>query len=175
MRTSLLSIGLFITTLIHGQPEFMMTENGLKPEFITTEISPFTQADLYKKTLRWIEETASDYTTSILGKTDNELIDVAFVKGNVAVLDKQYFNARYAICISFKEGQYEFRPTKLELKLNSKYDMGWKIFDLSNSVQYYKKGKIRRKYKAYLKDLTSILNTLNNNLGAYLKQKKYRN
>ena len=57
----------------------------------------------------------------------------------------------------------------IQLKINSKYDMGWKNFDLDNCTEFFKKGKVKRKYKTYLKDISKPLNQL------YLLLNKYLN
>ena len=93
------------------------------------------------------------------------------LKGNAVNLDKQYYNVSYRVLIDFEDGNYSFEPTEIRLKLNSKYDMGWKEFDLNNGAQFLKKGKPIRKYRSYLENLLKVLNELQIDLQAYLKSK----
>jgi len=148
----------------------MITANGLRPKLITSRVSSLTPSEVYEKTLRWIKDNEEKYDLSVEEKVENEAIHLTSIKSNAVTLKEQYFYAKYSISISFENEQYKFEPTKIQLKLNSKYDMGWKDFDLNDGSMFYKKGKPIRKYKAYINDLVTQLNEIHIRLGEYLKE-----
>jgi hypothetical protein len=168
-KTTFLLIFLLVTAFIHSQVQFTMKENGLTPKFSTSTTDASTNNELYKKTLTWMKANEKTYNLSLDNKIENEVIDITSIKGNALSLNKQYFNVKYKIRISFEKEQYRFEPLEIQLKVNSKYDMGWKDFDLNNGALYYKKGKVIRKYRSYIQDLTVLLNEINFRLNTFLK------
>jgi hypothetical protein len=96
------------------------------------------------------------------------MIQFTSIKWNAVNLGDQYYIAEYSVRLSFQDGNYQFEPTTIRLKLNSKYDMGWEEFDLMDGAAYFKKGKVMKKYKSYLSDMTARLNELNLHLIEHL-------
>lgn len=168
-----LILTLFFNTLsffvIHSQDQFTIDELGLSPKSVTATIEQSSKQELYSKTLSWLEGNNETHNLSIEDKSDSQAINFTFVKGNAVNLDKQYYKAKYQVTLNFVDGSYVFKPTKIELKLNSKYDMGWKDFNLNTGAMFYRRGKVIRKYKQYLRDLTAPLNEFHNRLHAHLK------
>ncbi|WP_370390915.1 DUF4468 domain-containing protein [uncultured Winogradskyella sp.] len=164
---------LFFTTLsfsvMHCQDQFTIDELGLSPKSITTTIEQSSKQELYSKTLAWLKGRNESHNLSVEDKSDSHTINFTFIKGNAVSLDKQYYKAKYHVTLNFIDGSYTFKPTKIELKLNSKYDMGWKEFNLNTGAMFYRRGKVIRKYKRYLRDLTAPLNEFRNQLHAHLK------
>ena len=144
MKFLILSINLLLTSLVFSQEEFTIKENGLYPKFTSLKIDRLTKSELYNKTLKWIEENEKNHKLSVVSKIENEIIVISSIKGNAVKLDKQYFNAKYRVSIDFDTEQYKFEPIKIQLKANSKYDMGWKDMDLNNGSMYFKKQKVIR-------------------------------
>ena len=103
-----------------------------------------------------------------LNQEENALLTFTSKKGNAVTKNEQYFHALYTIELTFEDGQYTFTPVNVHLKLNSKYDMGWKEVDLNDGTMYFKKGKPIRKLKDYTDGLTEPINALNDSLKAYL-------
>ncbi len=169
MKNLILCISILLTTVVYCQDEFIMEEIGLTPKFSTSKIDSLTKSELYKKTLTWIEENEKKYKLSVDNKIENEVIHLSSIKGNAVNLDNQYFNVKYKISIVFEKDNYKFEPTEINLKVNSKFDMGWKDFNLTNGAMFFKRGKVIRKYKSYLKDIMALLNELNIQLNSYLK------
>ncbi|MEQ9301882.1 MAG: hypothetical protein RIF33_25100 [Cyclobacteriaceae bacterium] len=169
MKYLILCIGLLLTVTAYGQGDFAITTNGLEPKFCTSSIDHLASSELYEKTLTWIEENQEEYKLSIDEKIEGEMIELTSIKWNAVNLSDKYFIAHYHIRLNFEEDQYQFKPTAIQLKLNSKYDMGLEDFDLTGGEMYFKKGKVIKKYKAYLDDITALLNELNLQLNAYLK------
>lgn len=169
MKKIILCINLLLTVFVYSQDKFIIKENGLAPKFLISKTDSLTKPELYKKTIIWIKENEKKYKLTVDNEIKNEIIHLTSIKGNAVHLNKQYFNAKYKISLRFEDGQYKFEPSEIQLKVNSKYDMGWKKFDLDNCDSFFKKGKVRRKYKPYLKDITALLNELNLQLDFYLK------
>lgn len=161
MKYLLPCIGLLMTATVYGQDEFAITANGLAPPFLTSKIDHLTKSQMYEKTLTWIEENEEAYKLSVQGKTENAAIQLTSVKWNAVNLGEKYFIARHHISLSFEDDHWKFEPTAIQLKLNSKYDMGWEDFDLTDGTMYFKKGKLIKKYKSYLDDLLAQLNEIN--------------
>jgi hypothetical protein len=164
----ILYINLLLTVFVYSQDGFVIKENGLTPKFLTSKIDTLTKNEMYYKTLMWIEEHEKKYKLAVINKIENEVIEFYCIRGNAVSLNKQYYNVKYKIVISFEKGLYTFEPAEVQLKINSKYDMGWKDFDLSSSTKLFKRGKVIRKYKSYLKGITDVLNELSINLSSYL-------
>ena len=168
MKYLILCINLLITTSVYGQDKFAITPNGLSPQFSTSRIDHLTRNQIYEKTLTWIELNEEAYKLSVQDKTENEVIQLTSVKWNAVNLGEKYYTSEYNIHLIFEENKYKFEPTAIRLKLNSKYDMGWENFDLSNGDMYFKKDKIFKKYKVYLKDLMLGLNEVSLRLNSHL-------
>jgi hypothetical protein len=158
----------FSISLLTGQEQFVINDLGLSPKSMTTTFEQYSKQELYSKTIAWLEDKNESYNLSIEDKSDSQAINFTFIKSNAVNMDKQYYNARYHVTLNFQDGSYVFKPTKIELKLNSKYDMGWKNFNLNTGAMFYRRGKVIRKYKRYLIDLTAPLNEFHNQLHAHL-------
>ena len=155
-----------------GQVEFSITKDGITPRSVSSEIDSLSAAQLYLKTMGWIEENSETLNLTIDHIEENSSVQMSFLKGNATNLEKRYYNANYKVKISLEEGGYTFEPIEIRLKLNSKYDMGWKEFDLGNGELYFKKGKPIRKYKPYLEGITKTLNEFYLMLHTHLKSDK---
>jgi hypothetical protein len=169
IKNVILSVGLFCVLLVKGQEQFVIDENGLTPKYIVSQVEDLTRAELYSNTLKWIEANNEFHNIAIASFVESERILLTSIKSNAVNLDKQYYNVKYDITLEFDDNSFTFMPSKIQLKLNSKYDMGWKNFSLTSGAQYFKKGKIIRKYKRYLRDLAAKLNELNMQLNTDLK------
>ena len=169
MKKLILGFSLVWVTLASGQTEFVIKEEGISPKSISVEMSAFTATQLYDNTNQWIEENSETYNLAIERAAENASIHLSSLKGNAVLVEKQYYNMEFKITIRFEAGRYSFEPTQVRLKLNSKYDMGWKDFDINNGSLYFKKGKLIRKYASYLENITVALNELHSDLSTHLK------
>ena len=168
---NLLSLSLvLLSILVHGQEQFTIQSGGLTPKLLTFPTNQ-TPNELYQATLAWAEENKEGFKLTIISTAEGEEIQLSSVKGNAVTQSDRYFHAKYDILILLTDGQYTFQPTQIQLKVNSKYDMGWKHFDLQDTSEYFKKGKVVRKYKDYLEDLVAPLNQLHSELTAHLKSR----
>ncbi len=163
-------IYLLLSTFIYGQNQFVIKENGLTSKFLISKIDTFSNNELFAKTVSWIKVNEKKHNIVTEHIIENESIDFSFTKHNSVHLNKQYYNVKYKINISFEKEQFKFEPIEIQLKINSKYDMGWKDFELTSTAQFFKKGKVKRKYKTYLKDIVAPLNELFLKLNLHLKQ-----
>lgn len=157
--------------MAHGQGHeaFVITKNGLEPTLLRLQMDDATAQELYARSVNWLEMNKEPFKISVDVTTANELIQFSAVQWNATNLDERYFIARYHIRLSFEEDGYQFEPTAIQLKLNSKYDMGWEELDLTDGATYFKNDKLIRKYKSYVSDLMAPLNELQQQLLTYLK------
>ncbi|GGD25267.1 hypothetical protein [Hyunsoonleella pacifica] len=146
--------------LAYSQTKFIYNENGLLPQYVDTSIDSLSKTKLYNSTLNWITKT---YNTPDI-KINNQIILLSGVKENLIKVDKRFLHIKYTIEISFEEGLYSFKPLRIQSKTNSKYDMGWKDFSLTDGKVYFKKGKVIKKTKPYVKDIPALLNEINTSL-----------
>lgn len=167
MKQVLQCLVLLLSATMYGQQEFIIGADGLAPKNIASAIDQ--KNELFTKTLAWIEANEEEYKLSIAEQSENVSITFSSIKGNAVTLADRYFHAKYDIQVRFEEDQLLFEPSQIQLKVNSKYDMGWKDFDLKDPSTYFKKGKVIRKYKAYLGDLVKPLNQLQLELTSHLK------
>ncbi|MAD96306.1 MAG: hypothetical protein CMB99_03170 [Flavobacteriaceae bacterium] len=154
-------ISIFLMSLnLMSQTKFEMTANGLSPTVVGLEVANMSKETLFSKTLQWIEDNAKSFQLKVITKIENEELVFESTQNNAVVYDKQYNHVKYSIRIRFTENKVVFAPTGIQRKVNSKYDMGWKDVDLKNSGKYFKRGKLVRKHKSYIKGLMNHLNQL---------------
>lgn len=151
-------------SLAYGQNKFAFNKNGITPKYLVSHVNSLSKTELYHKTLNWIKITYENPNTEI----DNQVILLTGIKENALQVDKRYFHLQYTVKLTFKKEVYKFEPLKVLYKANSKYDMGWKDFDLSNGEVYFKKGKAIKSTKAYVKTIPKVLNDLNTQLNQFL-------
>ena len=161
MKYLSLFVCLVLVHVVYCQEQFAITEEGLSPRSITIDV----ESNRYSKVIDWLEANTENYNITIVEAIENESIQITSEKGNATSLDKQYFNAKYSITLHFTAKQITFETTAIDLKQNSKYDMGWTPIDLNAGAPYFKKGKPIRKFRAYLNGIVAPLNSL------YLKLK----
>ena len=148
-----------------------MTLNGIQPNELIHKVESKDAQNLYQQALNWLNTHAKKKSISIQKKTNDKIIEFDFVKNNAAGIDKKYYHAKYTIEIHFQNNEFRFSPKEIVLKLNSKYDMGWKEFDLTNGSPFFKKkGKVNRKYKDYLSGVMNPLNGISQELSFHLKK-----
>lgn len=169
MKSRFLLIAFVISALSFGQNQFVFSENGLDPEYIVTPVDSTSPSILFQKTLEWAKSNFTGDNTAIDSQPENNSIHLTGYKNNAVNEGKLYYSLKYRIKISFEKGQYTFEPTEVLLKLNSKYDMGWKAFDLKNGTPYFKRGKVIRNLKSYVYDIPAVLNDVNTRLYQHLK------
>ncbi|WP_165453954.1 DUF4468 domain-containing protein [Hyunsoonleella flava] len=155
---------LVCTSFGFGQGKFVFNKDGLSPKHTISKVDGLSKIQLFNKALKWIKATYKKPDTEM----DKQIIRLTSIKENAIQADKRYFHMKYVVEISFKEGQYTFKPLEIQTKANSKYDMGWKDFNLNNGEAYFKKGKVIKKTKSYVKAIPAVLNEINARLYDFL-------
>jgi len=168
MKCLIFTIFLISATFAYSQNKFVFNENGLVPEYTISNMDSMTETEMHKKTIKWINATSKNPNVIFDSHDKNDFILLTGIKNNLLNIGKQYYHMKYTIKISFEKGEYKFEPIAIQSKLNSKYDMGWKDFDLKNGALYFKKGRVIKKSKSYVTDIPDVLNQLNTNLYNYL-------
>ena len=170
MRTSFLLLGLLLVCkFTFAQTEFSITSEGLSPELIRLELPGASREELFQKTNQWIQKNQIDFKLSIEEQEDLKEIVFSSIKNNGVNLGERYFHAKYQVNVLFEDEMVIFSPTQVQLKVNSKYDMGWEDFDMKSPDEFFKKGKVLRKYKDYIEDLVMHLNALAANYATDLR------
>lgn len=150
----------FLSFQLMGQEVFEFSEQGLSPKFKELQLENKSDSLLVANAIQWIENNKEAFNLKRIKSVSNKQIEFSSVKNNGTSLDKQYFHVKYGIELVFEDGKIKFTPKSIQLKLNSKYDMGWKDFDINDGYSFYKRGKVIRKYRKYLSDITDHLNSL---------------
>ena len=158
MKYYRIALFLFISLPFLSYGQFSISEKGLSPKFKELQIENKLDSLLFANTIQWIEKNKEAFNLKLLKSDSNKQIEFSSIKNNGTSLDKQYFHVKYEIELIFEDGNIKFTPKSIQLKLNSKYDMGWKDFDLTDGYSFYKRGKVIRKYRKYLSDITDHLN-----------------
>jgi hypothetical protein len=84
-------------------------------------------------------------------------------------MGKNYFDAKYQIEISFKDGKCKFDVIEIEQFAANQ----WRILNLTDlSVYFDKNGNLKNMYKCFPETLTIYFNELNRNLNEYLNSNK---
>ncbi len=160
MRNTFLILILLINFSIFGQDKFSYTENGLTPKSLRFTIENGSTQNSFKQILSWIDDNAKTFQLKVDKKIENEVLVFESTKNNAVVYDKQYNHVKYSITIRIDENELIFEPISIQRKVNSKYDMGWKDVNLKDGGEYFKRGKVIRKYRKYVSDITKPLNLL---------------
>lgn len=172
MKRIIFTIFLISTTLAYSQNKFVFKENGLVPAYTISYIDSVIETEMHKKTLKWIKNTYKNPDVITDTQNNNDFILLTDIKNNALNQGKLYYHIKYTIKISFENGKYRFEPIEVQSRLNSKYDMGWKDFDLKNGDLFFKKGRVIKKTKSYVTDIPAVLNEVNINLYNYLISEK---
>ncbi len=167
MRKIIYFIVLLSTISFAQGTEFKFTINGFT-DYVVTPIQGKSAEELYKKTLEWILITYKNPKKVIVKQADNDFITIESFSNKLLLFNtngKNYYDAKYQIEISFKDGKYKFDVISVNL-LNSKNKSDMDLKDLS---EYYKKdGSLKTSYKYFPDNFAQFYNDLNNNLKDYL-------
>lgn len=151
---------------------FELTPKGFT-DFVVTDIAGKTKADLYKRTLDWIEVKVKNSEPKIKSQTPNETI-VFEGKDKIVSLNgamKLTYDSRYQIAVTFKDGKYKFDLLKLEYitAKTSTGGGGWRDFDLNDVSTYYTlQGELRPPNKFY-PEIATYFNNLNADLKTFIE------
>ena len=118
--------------------------------------------------LSWVKKNYKNSNDVITNQVNNESITITDIKPNYINIKKDYYYVKYSVKVSFQDGQYTLEPQQVFTKLNSKYDMGWKNFDLKDGASFFKRGKAIKSTRAYVEKIPNLFNELNTKLNKEL-------
>lgn len=153
------------------ETEFKFKIEGFT-NFVVTQCEGKTQAELYKKALDWVSVTYKNPKEVIKAQIENEYIRIEGSSKDIICMNamgKNYFDAKYQIEISFKDGKYKFDIIEIEQFAANQ----WRNLNLTDlSVFFDKNGNIKNMYKCFPETLTNYFNQLNLNLNNFLNNKE---
>lgn len=157
------------------ETEFKFSKEGFT-DYVVTEVPGKTQSELYKKAIDWVSVTYKNPKEVIKAQIENDYIRIQGASSTLVIFNvlgsKTYYDSRYQIEISFKDGKYKFDVIEIEFYTSpSKYGAGgWGTLTLTPAdYMYNKKGEIKGNYKYFPETLTTYFNSLNKELEAFLK------
>ncbi len=147
--------------------EFKFSVNGFT-DFVVTPVEGKSATELYKKTIDWILTTYKNPKKANLEQIENKFIRIEGFADKLLLFNnsgKNFYDAKYQIEISFKDGKYKFDVISVNL-LNTKSKPEMELNDMS---EYYKKdGGLKTSYKYFPDNFAQFFNNLNNDLKKYI-------
>lgn len=171
MKKIILVLVLIVSQLSFGQEkEFTFTKDGFT-DFVVTDCSGKTQAELYKKCMDWISVTYKNPKEVLKAQIENDYIRFEGSKDGLICTNgfgvKSCYNTKYQIEVSFKEGKYKFDIIDMKFYLGAQY--GWIDFPLNGVKSYYdKNGIIKKMNKHYPEMIPPYFNDLNKSLNDFI-------
>ncbi len=155
---------MLISASAWSQDRFSLTDQGLNPVKIAVSIKGLDEVKLSYKVMEWMQQNNFAIESNINSEEQDKWIQFVSSKENAIQLGKQQHHILLTIKIRFFSEYYVFEPLEIATKLNSKYDMGWKDFDLKNTSNYFKNKKPIKKTKAFVREIPAFLNELYSSL-----------
>lgn len=166
---------LFVSGIINAQDtEFKLKKEGLT-DFVVILLEGKTEAELYKKTLDWIEKTYKGGSEVIKGKVENEYIRFEGIKENAFTSKYMgiitYYNMKYTIEMGFKNGKYKMDVISLEMKVNIPNNPNaWA--DVFSLPLYDKDGTPKKRFETTIVEIPNVINEICNNVKDYISSSK---
>jgi len=171
---------LFLTGVMSAQEtEFTFDNTKGMTDFVVTNVEGKIAPEIYKKVIEWIKITYKNPDKVILSTIENEYVrfegfsEVCYAM-NVPLMGKNYYDTKYQIEISIKDGKYKFDLIGMENYITpSQYSRGgWTTNTLFNGSidkdfldkNIYKKDGTLRSYYKYINDVPQYFNDLNKSL-----------
>jgi hypothetical protein len=163
---------IFISSANAQENEFVLGPEKMT-DYIVIPFEGKTQQELYKKSLQWIEFAYKNPKEVLKGNIENEYIRFQGSKKGLIVMNalgKHYYDGRYTIEISFKDGKCKFDIIEIEYYTPySQYNPGgWNLFGMNNTSAYFKKGELRSNCK-YFTEIPQYFNSLKDEFIAFMK------
>jgi hypothetical protein len=157
--------------------QFQFTKDTIT-DYVVTSVEGKTAAELYKKTLDWINVTYKNPREVIKSQIENEYIRIEGSSETLVVLKPLYkvnYLSRYSVEFYFKEGRFKMDVIRVE-----GYSRGtdtsaprWFDMDISSPKECYKdNGDLRSNYKFWPDSFCSYFNGLLNELVLFMKNDK---
>lgn len=171
---------LFLTGVISAQEtEFTFDNTKGMTDFVVSNVEGKTAPEIYKKVIEWIKITYKNPDKVILSTIENEYVrfegfsEVCYSM-NVPLMGKNYYETKYQIEISIKDGKYKFDLIGMENYITpSQYSRGgWTTNTFFNGnidkdfleKNIYKKDGTLRSYYKYINDVPVYFNGLNKSI-----------
>lgn len=145
--------------------ELKITRDGIEP--IVVEVEGMTAEEIYKKAIRWVQETYDNPRMALKADIPNEKIRLdgyaknAFWYRGLGVV-KSYFDVTYTLEIAFKEGRYKYNYT-----INKIFSDG-KIMPVELPTYFKKEGEVKQLYKDLVPSLDESLNEFHQSFYNYV-------
>jgi hypothetical protein len=177
MKKSLLLI-LFIAGFANAQEtEFTFTSEKGMTDYVVINVEGKTAPEIYKKAMDWIKVTYKNPDKVVLSTIENEYIRFEGVSSALYALNimgKKYYDAKYQIEISTKDGKYKCDLISMETYIPSSQISagGWSengFFNKNMPKEYLEKlifkkdGSFEDTYK-YFAEVPEYFNKLNSSL-----------
>jgi hypothetical protein len=175
-----------ITEIKEGWDYFEFKEEGFT-DYVVVEIDSLNKEEMYTQVKNWILETYNTPSEVIKSEIKNKKIRIEGSKSNLVVMkgmlgEPYYYDTRYSIEISVRDGKYKFDPISLKywIPSSSYVSARWQdlyIFNNSSlSVFYNQKGKKKGRVISAWAILPSALENhfdgLNMSLFNYIEKNK---
>lgn len=166
MKKALLPVFLFFWLISHGQSEFVIDKKGLSPRSFISASGINSSDAVMTKIDTWFALENKKFKKTQYNKTDSSIQFTSIVTDVRLRKDKAYY-IRYDIELSISNSKLLFKVLKIDLKQNSRFDMGWKELNLDKPHDFFK--KIKGNKKAFLNKVAEHLNDLKIDLEKSLK------
>jgi hypothetical protein len=169
MRTIIVMMSCFISNIIFGQTSatFDLTKDGVKS--IILELDSMDAKVLYKKALKWVQESYKNPSEVLKANLENEKVRIEGYSSNAwyykSLGVRQDYDMEYSFEIEFKD-----KKIRLTFTPGQFWTQGRKAF--TYSAFYKSSGDIKPIYKDGEASLEQTMNDLKDSLIDYLNKKK---
>lgn len=148
----------FISSLNINQDSFEFSKKGLTPKETTIFYSNSTSEKIFYRISSWMKSNKKKLRFEINKSEKNKSIDFTVTSVDVRYSRTKSYYPKVYLKIDINDEELVLTPYKIELKKNSKYDMGWKELNLEQPYVFFK-GKKGNK-KLFLNKIAQCLNEL---------------
>lgn len=177
LLSSLVMVLLFIGATKAQEIEFTFNNERGMTDYIVIPFEGKTASEIYKKAMDWVKVTYKNPDKVILSTIENEYIRF---EGSsqalyaVSIMGKEYYDTKYQIEISIKDGRYKFDLIGMDNFFPSSPGFtgrwtanGWfngnTPKETLDNIIYKKDGSLKGGYK-YLNEVPTYFNNLNKSL-----------
>lgn len=155
---NLIFLFVFISSIATSQTTFELTKKGLSPKQISLSFANTTSEIVFEKTASWIETNKDKRKLELSKSVDSKSLKFTATQTDVRYSKTKSYYVKVYLKLDIKEKDLSLSPYKIELKQNSKYDMGWKELDLDKPYTFFK--NIKGNKKSFLNKIAHYLNEL---------------
>ncbi|MCC9044595.1 DUF4468 domain-containing protein [Myroides sp. M-43] len=156
--------------------EFTLTKEGLTP-FVVTTVQDKTQAEIYTKTLEWVNKTFKEPSEVIKATVQNDYVRIevftAAVYATKLLGVTAYTDLKYQIEVSAKDNRYKFEVLDIQFYVegSSATVAGWRTLVNETNVEYWHKkdGTIKPRFIDLKDKLPKLFNSTNQELKSFIE------